>query len=620
MNDLASPLPNDSDDHVDEEIASCLVLDSPRSFFLFAGAGSGKTRSLVNTLNNIRHKCGREMQLRGQRIGVITYTNAACDEINRRLDFDRLLQVSTIHSFAWTLISGFNRDIREWLRANIKDEILKLQSEEAKGRKGTKASVTRLVQIESKNRRLARLDSIKKFVYSPSGDNRGKDSLNHSEVIKISADFLTSKPALQRILVSGFPILLIDESQDTNRRLLDAIFAVQAAHRERFSLGLFGDTMQRIYADGKEGLGDGLPSDWHKPVKRINHRCPKRVVELINKIRSGVDRQEQSPRTDSITGHVRLFIFSNTTENKPDIEKAAAFVMSNITHDNLWNDINEYKVLTLEHRMAARRMGFLDMFVPLHGIEEFRTGLLDGTLPATRFFADKVLPLRQAELNNDKFSVAKILRASSPLLSSENLRNSKDQAGDLKRAKIAVEKLMQLWSNGDDPKFDAILRSVSESGLFAIPDSLLPNAVRDVDALAEVDENEDEINRPTARSAALDEFLASSFAQIEPYASYVTGKASFDTHQGVKGLEFPRVMVIIDDAEARGFTFSYEKVFSSNQSSEKSAEATKRLLYVTCSRAEESLALVAYSEAPERVRQHVLREGWFSEEEIQLGI
>ncbi len=56
-------------------------------------------------------------------------------------------------------------------------------------------------------------------------------------------------------------------------------------------------------------------------------------------------------------------------------------------------------------------------------------------------------------------------------------------------------------------------------------------------------------------------FCLPPFSQIVPYVSYIIEKASFDTHQGVKGLEFPRVMVIIDDTEARGFSFGYEKLF-----------------------------------------------------------
>ena len=78
---------------------------------------------------------------------------------------------------------------------------------------------------------------------------------------------------------------------------------------KNFSLGLFGDTMQRIYTDGKENLGTNLPNDWYKPEKKLNHRCPKRVVTLINKIRSDADGIEQLPRTDKEDGFEREAYF-----------------------------------------------------------------------------------------------------------------------------------------------------------------------------------------------------------------------------------------------------------------------------------------------------------------------
>ena len=56
---------------------------------------------------------------------------------------------------------------------------------------------------------------------------------------------------MQSILVNQYPFLLVDESQDTNKRIVDALLAVQAANVGRFSLGFIGDTMQRIYNDGK---------------------------------------------------------------------------------------------------------------------------------------------------------------------------------------------------------------------------------------------------------------------------------------------------------------------------------------------------------------------------------
>src|SRR4051794_38974271 len=82
------------DDHVEREIAACLDLNKPKSFFLFAGAGSGKTRSLINALKHLRKHYGTKLRFGGQRIAVITYTNAACDEIVQRLEFDPLIQVS----------------------------------------------------------------------------------------------------------------------------------------------------------------------------------------------------------------------------------------------------------------------------------------------------------------------------------------------------------------------------------------------------------------------------------------------------------------------------------------------------------------------------------------------
>ncbi len=137
------------DDHVEVEIAELLDLERPRSFFLFAGAGSGKTRSLVNALKHLGQRHRDALRLRGRRVAVITYTNAACDEIVRRIDSDPLFLVSTIHSFAWQQIQGLNSDIRKWLRADLQRDIAEIEEAERKGRAGTKASAARQAQIES---------------------------------------------------------------------------------------------------------------------------------------------------------------------------------------------------------------------------------------------------------------------------------------------------------------------------------------------------------------------------------------------------------------------------------------------------------------------------------------
>jgi DNA helicase-2/ATP-dependent DNA helicase PcrA len=243
---------NSYDALADETIRDCLALDSPKSFFLYAGAGSGKTRSLVTAIRDLLEKQGRQLVLTGRKVAVITYTNAACDEIKQRLEFDPRIDVSTIHSFAWSLIRGYDDDIRRWIDARLLEDIADLEEKQKKGRAG-KATIERAQSIESKTRRRAMLGDIQRFIYSPTSDNRTRDALNHAEVIAMTADFLSQKPGLRRQLVTRYPVLLIDESQDTTKRLMDAFLLVQEAFSEQFCLGLLGDTMQRIYADGKIG-------------------------------------------------------------------------------------------------------------------------------------------------------------------------------------------------------------------------------------------------------------------------------------------------------------------------------------------------------------------------------
>ncbi len=616
------------DDPVDDQIAGFLSPVKPCSFFLFAGAGSGKTRSLVKALNHISTTHGRQLAYQGQRVGVITYTNAACDEIKRRIDFQPLFYVSTIHSFAWDLIKDFNHDIREWLRTNLKVNIDDLKAKEVKGRAGTKASITRQAQIESKTRRLDRLDTMQTFTYNPTGDNREPNSLNHSEVIEICADFISNKPLMKWILVGRFPFLLIDESQDTNKNLMDAFFMTSAEHEKNFALGLIGDVMQRIYADGKEKIEESIPESWAKPSKQLNHRCPKRVITFINKIRSAVDTHVQIPRTDAIDGDICLFIRRADTTNRKSVEEAVRECMAERTGDVAWREDDLCKMLTLEHRMAAKRLGFDNVFEPLAQIDTWRTGLLDGSLPITRFFTQKVLPLVAAQQANDKFAVARIVHSNSPLLTPQCLKEASDAGSLLRQAQMGVEALMVHWNDGE-PTCNQILMSVAEHELFDIPDRLKPALqILKSDSISASDEAEI-ADPPTAETLAILQFLDAPFEQIDLYRQYVSGLASFDTHQGVKGLEFDRVMVIMNDTEARGFMFGYEKLFGVKAASatdlkkvqegkETGIDRTRRLLYVTCSRAKKSLALLAYTENPEAVKSHVLSNGWFSEEEIDV--
>jgi len=603
------------DDHVDREIESCFSASSPNNFFVFAGAGSGKTRSLINTLNFLDKEQGEKLLMKGKQIAVITYTNAACDEISRRLQYKSIFSVSTIHSFLWELIKNYQVDVKTWIMESVQKEIEELKQKQTKTSRG-KAGEKRAETIKKKTERLAKIKSIQKFSYNPNGDNVGYDSLSHSEVIKMSTEFIATEPTMQDILTSKYPILLIDESQDTKKELIDALLIVCEKYGEKFIVGMFGDTMQKIYNDGKDNLAKCIPDNWVKPVKIMNHRSAKRIVTLANSIRSSVDDQKQQARSDAEEGTVRLFITSKSN-NKEYVEKRVAEMMVQDTGDIGWNDEEDYKSLILEHHMAASRFGFSELYMPLSNSKKFDTSLREGSIPELSILSKLVFPLLVAYQSGNDFEVAKIIRKNSPLLNKEVfITGLNNQVELLRKAEEAVELLMKLWNDGKVPTCLEVLKSIRDTGLFKVG-----NRVDEVLADYSQDENE--------KITALRTALSAPFYELERYALYVSDNTRFATHQGVKGLEFPRVMVILDDAQARGFLFSYEKLFgvkAQSDTDEKNAHdgkdtsitRTARLFYVACTRAKKSLAIVAYTENEEMVRDTALANGWFLENEIYI--
>lgn len=393
-------------------------------------------------------------------------------------------------------------------------------------------------------------------------------------------------------------------------------YSVRVAYQTPVSIGMFGDTMQKIYNDGKDNLAKCIPDNWVKPVKIMNHRSAKRIVTLANSIRSSVDDQKQQARSDAEEGTVRLFITSKSN-NKEYVEKRVAEMMVQDTGDIGWNDEEDYKSLILEHHMAASRFGFSELYMPLSNSKKFDTSLREGSIPELSILSKLVFPLLVAYQSGNDFEVAKIIRKNSPLLNKEVfITGLNNQVELLRKAEEAVELLMKLWNDGKVPTCLEVLKSIRDTGLFKVG-----NRVDEVLADYSQDENE--------KITALRTALSAPFYELERYALYVSDNTRFATHQGVKGLEFPRVMVILDDAQARGFLFSYEKLFgvkAQSDTDEKNAHdgkdtsitRTARLFYVACTRAKKSLAIVAYTENEEMVRDTALANGWFLENEIYI--
>ena len=609
---------NNKDLQVDETLEKCILSTPRKSFFLFAGAGSGKTHSLVLLLKKIRDSIGKDLLVQGKNVAVITFTNAATDEIVNRLDYSLVFHISTIHSFVWDAIKYYQADIKHLYCQYIQEDIQKLYEKQEKAKsKKTKTYQSNAEKIEHLKEKLGKAKAIEKFVYNPNGSNAEYNALNHAEVIKISAQMIMDNIMLQRIIAQRYPILLIDESQDTKKELVDAFFKIQENFSDIFTLGLLGDQKQRIYTDGKENMVNIIPSEWEQPVKRMNYRCAKRIVKLANTIGKDLDiYAEQNPKEDAADGLVRLFIVQQQNEiDKDDIEQTIMDIMCNQTHDAKWSGADaDVKTLTLEHMMAARRLGFAQFFGPLSKVDKYQMAFLQGKVSELDFFTKEVLPIADS-INGDGRNALEILKAYSPLLSKQNT----EKAYELYlRCRDDSQKVANIV-NGNHSIRD-VVKVVCSSQLLPVPEVL-----RQASILSTTDVNDEWEEDLQAWVMVMD----LPINMVRGYDDYVNQRTRFDTHQGVKGLEFDRVMVIIDDSEAKGFMFSYDKLFGVKElteidkkhieaGEESSVDRTQRLFYVTCTRAKESLAIVMYTSDSEKVKNQAISKGWFSEQEIVL--
>ena len=603
-----------ADNNIDLLLKECVSNEKRKSFFLFAGAGSGKTYSLVKLLENIQNEWGNKLIREHRQVAVITYTNAATDEIMRRIDYNLLFHVSTIHSFVWDSIKTYQKDIKarylQRLQANIDELQAKIDATKNKETKTYKANQEKINHLIERKEAKEKID---KFIYNPNGDNLKANSLNHSDVIEIGTQMLQENLLLQQIITQQYPFMLIDESQDTRSGLVDAFFTIQKNFPNDFTLGLIGDIKQRIYMDGKADIKNLIPADWEKPEKVMNYRCSKRIIQLANKISSVLDGSEQQARDVAPEGYVHLFLVNShdvLDKNAKELDVRAK--MSAITGDEQWN--SDVKVLTLEHRMAAVRLDFKDFYELFAHLPKYQMSFLQGEMAEMSFFANMVFPLMNMLKEDDGIGVLNLLKKKSPLLEAVPDRDYPEMLGKIRKV---LDELRS--SNLDEMKVSEIIEFVQRNMLFAIPDHLTLG----------LNSKEEEVDKDDKESLAWVRALQLPLRQFKAYDDYVHERTPYATHQGVKGLEFPRVLVLIDEEAAKGNMFSYEKLFNviplsqtdiknKEMGKENSIDRTSRLFYVTCTRAKESLAILMYTSNTERAKQTAIHNGWFGKNEIDV--
>ncbi len=539
----------------DVEIRRCI--DERKSFLVDAGAGSGKTSSLVGALRHlIDTQLGVALAQKSQRIACITFTNVATDQIVERTARNPLIQVSTIHDFLWSVIKPHQKALKRALLRHNREL------------KGTSARKRDEAALE------AALPGVS-VTYSDRGAEFLEGRLFHDDLIEVAARVFEDNALMAQIVGSRYPFIFVDEYQDTSRLVIGILDRVMTTARGKAVIGYFGDKLQHIY-DG--GVGE-IPADRRSNLVHIpkaeNYRCSKAVIALLNRIRTDIEQYPSGKNVDGAAVYLRL---SRRGADDDVLAPARAIVQEKLNWDLT---TGEQKELFLTHRLIARKGGYNALLEVYNQRGSFsRDALVKGEDPIIRFFQASVEPLLAAWRAGRTGKVLSLLRAAGFTL--------KDNPGKA-RAKEALDRLVAMAAHGTVRE---VLRHLDSAELLVLLDDLKKglDASETDDGTAMEATNE----RQVAERTFYRSLLALPYAEVSSFCTFLEEHTPFSTHHGVKGDEFDTVFVVLDDAGASWNLYSFDK-YLNGEDEAKGANRfrrTRNLFYVCCSRAKRNLAVV----------------------------
>ena len=536
------------------------AIRSNTCFRVEAGAGAGKTYSLIEALNDFRKTRAAEFAKNGEKIACITYTNAAKDVIRERTDNHPVILTDTIHSFAWSLLKGFQPALRELIP--LLGEKWEKRIEEAGG-------LTR-----------------QKIVYDlgyPAADSETID-LHHDDVIKLMATFL-EKPKFRTLVKSTFPVLFIDEYQDTDVELADALVKNLIEEPSGILVGLFGDHWQKIYGSKVCGLIENEKIT--EISKNANFRSDKNIVECLNRMRPELLQHEVDP--DS-TGEIAVFHSNGfqgerMTKNhwQGDLPEANAHEYllraKARLEDQGWDFAGKHtKILMLTNNVLASEQGYRNLAGCFRDTDDF----IKKKNHYIKFFLETVEPVCEHFLLGHYGAMFSVLGAKHPRLSCQH---------DKAMWSADLNKLIEKREAGSVRDVLDLLKETTRPQLSAKVAAAEAKLVRIAEAEGVGDEIEDLDVKFAEKVRKLE---AISYKEVISLYKYVEDKTPFSTKHGVKGAEFENVLVVC----GRGWNnYNWNQLLEwlrdgppANKAD--TFERNRNLFYVSCSRAKKRMALL----------------------------
>ncbi|MFZ3287913.1 MAG: UvrD-helicase domain-containing protein [Telluria sp.] len=530
-------------------------LDSGESFLLEAGAGAGKTYSLVKALKYIVSRDQFKLPKNQQKVACITFTNVAKNEIEARTDRSPLIFCDTTHAFCWSVISGFQKQLLKEL-PNLKSWPEKI--EEAGG------------SIDGKTI---------EYNLGYRAINDENITLHHDDVLPLTIALLKNNK-FRKILTDKYPIILIDEYQDTNIDWIEAIKENFLTDASGPQFGFFGDHWQKIY-------GGGCGRIQHPGLVQIgkgaNFRSVQTIVESLNRMRPDLPQMAEDAAS---VGSVQVF---HTNEWKGERQTGnhwngdlpsdvahttLSTVMEKLTGENWDFTPGITKILMLTHRVLADEQGYKS----LPGIFRYNEAFTKKENKHIAFFVDELEPAYTAYEAKQFGAMFAALGSRVPKIAAQS---------DKAKWSESMKTIGALRASGTVGDMIDYLRDVR------VP--RLPDAVEKKERERETFNAETDGEIPRSLTE-IHELRAVLYSEIIALSRYLNGYSPFETKHGVKGAEFENVLVVV----GRGWNqYNFNEMLELAADQENipakridAFERNRNLFYVACSRPKKRLAIL----------------------------
>lgn len=526
-------------DKVDKEIID--TLQKGESFRVEAGAGSGKTYSLNKVIEWIQNNKLSEYVQKKQNVVCITYTNAAVDVILERLPKNSFILPSTIHSFAWNAIKQYQSFLIDVI---TNDNSFSVE--------------------EGDFYEIHEIAYTLGYRYKENGILY----LYHDDVLNLFCKLLDNRK-FRRLFSSNYPLILIDEYQDSYKPIIDRFIKYFISKGESPQFGFFGDAWQTIYQSNN---ACGLIEDDNLKVirKGSNFRSAPRIVDLLNMLRPDLP---QTSAINNFQGEVYAIIcedYQGIRRRDRNFKDDLPIEELRLRLDEVIKKISQQiapeklKVLMITHKILAVQQGYEKLLSILNN------GLRNKEDPFLLFFMNTVEPIYQALNTSDMhllFETLGIQKYPITKKSEKSKWKSLQKQLEEARSKTAID----------------VVEIIVKTELIPIPPQ--------IKKWYRIYYNEPSIlysNDTTIKS-----FLDLDYQQFVSAINFLYPEGIFSTEHGSKGEEYDNVLFVISKGwNQYQFEIYAPMITKSMPISNKKIVAFERnrnLFYVCCSRAKKRL-------------------------------